>query len=53
MPVTISSSLAVVFKHYYIPEENITAIEAELRQEDIAAISKKHQDKITAAQNFY
>ncbi len=39
------SLLAVVFKHYYIPEENITAIEAELRQEDIAAISKKHQDK--------
>ena len=43
------SLLSVVSKHYYIPEENIAAIEAELRQEDIAAISKKHQDKkITA-----
>ena len=40
-----ASILSVVFKHYYIPDENISAVEAELRQEDVAAISKKHQDK--------
>ena len=40
-----ASILSVVFKHYYIPDENIAAVEAELRQEDVAAISKKHQDK--------
>lgn len=40
-----ASILSVVFKHYYIPDESIAAVEAELRQEDVAAISKKHQDK--------
>ena len=39
------SILSTVFKHYYIPIENIASVEAELKQEDVAAISKKHQDK--------
>lgn len=39
------SLLSVVFKHYYISNDNLLNIEAQIRQEDIASISKKHTDK--------
>ncbi len=39
------SLLSTVFKHYYIPVENIASVEAEIRQEDAAVITKKIQDK--------
>lgn len=39
------SLLSIVFKHYYISNNNLLDIEAQIRQEDIASISKKHTDK--------
>lgn len=39
------SILSAVFKHYYIPAENIAEVEAEIRDEDAASITKKIQDK--------
>lgn len=39
------SILSAVFKHYYIPAENIAEVEAEVRDEDAASITKRIQDK--------